>query len=94
MAFGPPAQQLFAGLFRRQRTALEAQFLEEGPGLAHFGSGAKAKQVHNGIAIKVRPDPRQVLLCRELGNPLFQMVVVTSQPASFALIAGGDISAD
>ena len=73
---------------RSSGPALEAQVLEEPPGPADLGAGPQAEELHDRVAVEVGPHPREVLLLRDLGDPLLEGVVGRRQRRRPPLVAG------
>jgi len=57
-------------------------------GPADQRSRRDAEQRHDLVAVQVRPDPGQLLLLFEPGDPLFERVVAAGQPLRLRLVPG------
>ena len=71
-----------------QRAAVQPQLLEVPPRLPDERPGRHAEQLHDRVAVEVRPDPGQVLLGLQPGDPLLERVVVGGERGGLAPVAG------
>ena len=75
------------------RAAVEAQLEQVPVGLADLPAGSDAQDLHDLVAVEVRPDRGQLLGLGELLDPRLEVVVGAPQPVGLLLVAGGAVGA-
>src|SRR4051794_9997103 len=71
----PPRAEFVDRLVVLQRPALHSKVLEVLPRLADDRARRNVEEPHDLVAVQVRPDPLQVLLRRQLADPVLEIVV-------------------
>nr|CEL15991.1 hypothetical protein [Kibdelosporangium sp. MJ126-NF4]CTQ93915.1 hypothetical protein [Kibdelosporangium sp. MJ126-NF4] len=94
MLLGGPAAQFGHGLVVVERAAVEPEVLEELPRPADHRTRLEVEQPHDLVAVQVRPDPGQVLVGGDPGDPGLQVVVGALQRLRLAAVAGRAVRAD
>src|SRR5690606_13158523 len=82
----PPLEETLAGDVLTERSVLHAQAEQEPVRLADDGTGRDAEDLHDLLAVEVRPDLGQLLLPGELGDPLLEVVVGRGQAHRLATV--------
>src|SRR4051812_24547243 len=91
--FCPPFE-LRDRLFASEGTAVQTKLLEVPPCLADERPRRQPEELHDLVAVQVRPDPGEILLGRDSRDPLFQLVVGALQRRGLALVARRAVRAD
>ncbi len=89
---GPLVQRRYR-LFARQRPAIEAQVEQVVVGLTNQRTWLQLELAHDLVAVEVRADLVEVLLDRELGDPLLERVVRRGQRLGLSDVAGRAVGA-
>ena len=70
-------------------TAVHPHLHQVGERLPHHRPGRQAQQLHHLVAVERRPQGIEVLLLRERGDPLLELVLQLAEARRLAFVARG-----
>src|SRR5213082_1225851 len=89
-----PLLQFGDSLVVLQRAAVEAKFLEVLPGLADVRTRLQPQQLHDLLAVEVRPDVVEVFLLLQPADTCFEIIVGRLEGGRPALVPGRAVGTD